>query len=471
MLREISLRQFNAYCYVRHPALQMLSQEVAWFEARNKKLLAAIIFDRTDSDYGHIILARDSRKLFRCISVSKAFFPSPEEAIQNLKEEIGLYLNDGQECYPQGDERIPPTDIFKPVVDDDKLHPYFKVLSNEPRFEAARNLIQEIAYSFEDVDGNYIQQFQTAAFDARLWELFLHVLFYNAGFECDKSKNIPDFWLKKFGYECFVEAVTVGPNESLDVESPTTSQEITELSINYLPIKFGSPLFNKISRNKQYWDMDHVTGKPFILAIHDYHIPAASGVPGSMTWSRAGLSNYLYGVRDVVEFTEEGKTIPPWEITSPKMEKITEHRFREKVIPSNFFAQPNAQHVSAVLFANGATITTFNRMGKLAGLGSKDIQMIRTGVRANPDFRSPYQIPFSMQIDDPDYEESWSDTVVMFHNPNALKPVNPDMFPQMTHITYDQDEEQFYVIQNPNEIYSSATIVVMESEESTNEQM
>ena len=35
------------------------------------------------------------------------------------------------------------------------------------------------------------------------------------------------------------------------------------------------------------------------------------------------------------------------------------------------FNQPDSEHVSAILFSNAATITKFNRMGKLAGMGGK----------------------------------------------------------------------------------------------------
>ena len=76
-----------------------------------------------------------------------------------------------------------------------------------------------------------------------------------------------------------------------------------------MPIKFGSPLFSKLNRKNKYWDLPHVAGHPFVLAIHDYHGLATSDTPGSMTWSRAGLVNYLYGVRDDVFI--EGETVRP----------------------------------------------------------------------------------------------------------------------------------------------------------------
>lgn len=43
----------------------MLAHEVAWFAAFNRKILGTVTFDRTDSDFGYVILGRDSRKMFR----------------------------------------------------------------------------------------------------------------------------------------------------------------------------------------------------------------------------------------------------------------------------------------------------------------------------------------------------------------------------------------------------------------------
>ena len=468
MLREITNKQFDAYCYVRQPIVRMYTKEIAWFEAANRKLLAFIVFDRTDSDFGHIILGRDARKLFRCISVSKKFFSTPDEAYKDLKKSIIPFINDGQDIYPQGDESEPPYEIFNPVISEERQHPYFKILAKEKRFEAARNLIKEIAYSFVDVDGNYIQQFQSDGFDPRLWELYLYVYLYNSGFEFDHSFQSPDFCINKFGYECCIEAVTVGANPEFDAPNALEAKEIIELSKNYLPIKYGSALYSKLNKNPPYWEKEHVKGKPFILAIHDYHKPAEIGVPGSMTWTRAGLSNYLYGIRDEVEIGPDGKMRPvflaPCVVPTVKMVKTEEHTYKHKTIPSKFFKQPGAENISAVLYSNAATITTFNRMGKLAGLGSKEIKMIRQGMKAHPDPGSWFPAPFSADVDDPNYEEAWGDSIVMYHNPNALYPVDPAAFPEISHIIYDEASNDFSAIPNPNEIFSSVTFVITPTE-------
>ena len=58
-------------------------------------------------------------------------------------------------------------------------------------------------------------------------------------------------------------------------------------------------------------------------------------------------------------------------------------------------------------------------MGKLAGLGSAEIKMLRQGLLYNPDPKAFTPIPFIVDVDSENYEESWSDGLIMYHNPNG----------------------------------------------------
>lgn len=62
-MRPITKTQFDAYCFARHPMLRIMSREIAWFEAADRKLLAVITEDTTDRDYGYVILGRDAKKM------------------------------------------------------------------------------------------------------------------------------------------------------------------------------------------------------------------------------------------------------------------------------------------------------------------------------------------------------------------------------------------------------------------------
>lgn len=101
-------------------------------------------------------------------------------------------------------------------------------------------------------------------------------------------------------------------------------------------------------------------------------------------------------------------------------------------IPSGFFDQEGAEHVSAVLFNNSATLPKFNRMGFVAGFGSRRVQMVRTGKALNPDPNAAEPFPFTIAVDEV-YQESWSEGLDIFHNPHAFHPLDPRHFPTAMH--------------------------------------
>jgi hypothetical protein len=446
-MRKITKRQFDAFCYSRAPVIRIIAGEVAWFEAFDRKLLATIVFDKTDRDFGFVVLGRDACRMYRAIDLATNF-KRPDEAEEALRICVDKYRDDGKEVYVQGDEKEAPKEILVPCVEENKLHPYFKVLVSEPRLEAARNLINEIVYTFVDTDGHYIREFQTGGFDARLWELYLYVYLHNAGFSIISDCSAPDYHVSFFGEEFFIEAVTVNASQNPgrpDADNPESHEDILDLTNDYLPIKFGSSLFSKL--RKRYWEKEHVRDKPLIIAIHDYHMP------GSMTWSRCGLSEYLYGVRVRLGRDRKGQAVPVFE-------RVKEHSWRGKTIPSDFFSQPDAEHISAVMFSNAATPSKFNRMGKLAGLGSKDVKLIRKGLLFDPDPKSLHPIPFSADVDSPDYEESWSDSIVMFHNPNARIRVNPSCFGDISHTWFDVEKQEFLGYHQPYDVLHSITFTI-----------
>jgi len=458
-MKQISSRRFDALCYVRAPYMESIASEIRHFESTDLSNLAIIVFDKADCDYGYIILGRDSRKIFRCIEVSPQFHPTADEAETALRAAMKRYEKDGMDEYPQLDEVKPTFDIFDPVVDESKQHEYFKFLLTNTFRTAARNLIQEIAYSFVDVDGNYIEQFQSTGFDQRLWELFLYVLFHKHGFMIDHTHPVPDFSLSRFGQSVFVEAVTVGQNPDIDV-SVNSASDIAELSKNYMPIKFGSPLFKKLNRKTKYWDLPHVSGNPFVLAIHDYHGLATNDTVGSMTWSRAALVTYLYGVREEMEV--DGDTVKPRLIVGrrglePAKILVSHHTHNGKTIPSQFFGQPNAENIGAVLFSNGATISTFGRMGKMAGLGDQNVKIIRMGSWVADGCGNAE--PFMADVDSDDYDEAWGDTVTMFHNPWAKIPVPMELFPNITHAIFDPENNEVLYKFTPKHVLTSFTQV------------
>ena len=67
---------------------------------------------------------------------------------------------------------------------------------------------------FIDIDGNFVEQFQSAGFDSRLWELYLNAYLTEEQLFINREHNAPDFIVKKYGKSVAIEAVIVGRREN-----------------------------------------------------------------------------------------------------------------------------------------------------------------------------------------------------------------------------------------------------------------
>lgn len=425
MITEIKQAKFEALSYGRLPMSKMIGPEIAWYETNEGRILGVLIFDIHDNDFSYVVLARDSDKIFRAVNL-RTSMETKIEAIEKLHKKMVEISKDTDESFYQ-DELKKKFDIYDLKVPEAKLHNHFKTLQTSEGYSPAREMIKEMVYAFKDPDGNYIEQFQTNGFNSRLWELYLFGYFHENDFFFHREYSSPDFIIKRDRVYIF-EAVTVNPSLGHDTPSaPKNDEEIAALNKDFMPIRFGSSLYTKL--RKKYWEKSHVKGNPFVIAIHDFHYD------NSMTWSRSALERYLYGVTPVPHFDKDGNLVV-------KFEKVKEHKWGDKVIPSNFFSQPDTENISAILFNNQATLTKFNRMGYLADFGSKNIEMTRYVDYYNPDPNAVKPLRVARRINDADYEEYWRESLVMFHNPNAEHPIDPNEFPEISHARFHNGEWQ-----------------------------
>ena len=79
-------------------------------------------------------------------------------------------------------------------------------------------------------------------------------------------------------------------------------------------------------------------------------------------------------------------------------------------------------------------------MGVLAGYGDPKVKLIREGPMYNFAPGAVEAIPFEIDVEDPDYDERWADELEVYHNPNALIPLDPELFPTLTHF-YEREGE------------------------------
>lgn len=315
--------------------------------------------------------------------------------------------------------------IFKHIDAKEKLNEHFLLLDEFKAFNPAKKLIEEIAAEFEDKDGNFIQQFQTSGFDARMWELFLFKFFKTNEFEILNDVDRPDFHLVKDGFEFFVEASTsnekkddVYTKEFITEALENNNIQIQNELIDYYVIRMGSVLFSKL--NKKYWELEWMHGKALVFAISPFHDYLAKFLPNSK------IIEYLYGLKYNTEITEIGLELK-------NVEVVEEHKHGVKEIPSNFFSQENAENISAIIFTNNSDLHKFNRIGQELELSTEKISMVRSGLAYNPDPNSTH-IEFTHNIIPGKVREDWNESVTMFHNPNAVNPIDHKMFPNIQHV-------------------------------------
>ncbi|MFC4532008.1 hypothetical protein [Sphaerisporangium dianthi] len=288
-MRAISRARWESLAaYCRKPPAQALSHELAWFEADGERIVATLIVD-TDGEYSGIILARDRLERFRWVG-GTGYFDTPEDALADLNREILDLLPNLEEERLQGDETGRAVDFFTPLADSARLHPHFRRISSGDEFSAAREIISAMMRWHEDVDGNFVEQFQTTGFDARVWELYLFAALTEANLEVSHPKPAPDFLARGLEGEFAVEATTINPSMGRDGRPttpprPQTGEERKAYFLHYLPIRYAGPLTTKL--RKEYWKRPSVAGKPLVFAIQDFH-----GVM-SMTYSGSALPIYL----------------------------------------------------------------------------------------------------------------------------------------------------------------------------------
>jgi hypothetical protein len=146
-------------------------------------------------------------------------------------------------------------DLFEAVRAETELHPGFRNIRDSPLWAPARAVLRELFAEFPDPDGNFVEQFQTSGFDARIFEIYLFALFREAHFFVDRTQQRPDFILLKDCCQVAVEAVTANPSPTGAIQpyvalaKERTPDEMRDCVQNEVPIRLGSPLFSKLQKS------------------------------------------------------------------------------------------------------------------------------------------------------------------------------------------------------------------------------
>ncbi len=421
-VQAISKVRFDALAgYTRKPSTELLAKEIEWYAHELAPVIGVLFVDAIDGDFNWIVMAPDAKNRYRWAD-GTCSYDDVDVARIELLDRIASAAKQPPHDFFQADEQGKPVDFFTPVVSAEKLSKAFVQLAAGEGFSPARGLIESMMHHYEDVDGNFIEQFQTTGFDARFWELYLFAVLTEQGFAFDRTYAAPDFLCNSLLQTIFVEAVTVNPSRSgsvvTEVTQPPNKDEMIAYFKNYLPMKWGSALVSKL--RKEYWKLEHVKDRPIVFAIQDFHARR------SMTYSNSSLPPYLYGLEFFAYHDAQGNL-------QVKANPIKEHKWGTKTIESGFFSLPGGEMISAVINNPTATLSKFNRMGRLAGFGSGRVKMYRVGTAYDPDPNASVPRVYKIDVDDPAYTELWIEGMNVYHNPNARYPLDPSLFPEAMH--------------------------------------
>lgn len=377
-----------------------------------------------------------------------------------MRQRIAKAVEDGNftALGHQDDETNYATNLLDvpPGTCAEKLHPHFRVLLEDPGRAPARAIFKEIGPWLTPSDPHFVSEFQFKQFDQRLWEVYLWSVLRELGFDITQPEA-PDFRCSAPGVEFTVEATTVSASTSGALAchpDPKTPEELRAFLADYMPMKFGSSLTSKLSKKnasgESYWERGGTAGKPFILAIADFHKSGGIGEGGSMPYTQSAILPYLYGSRVDWELLD-GTLV----IRAVTVENFT---YNGKVVPAGFFDLPGAENVSAVLFSNAGTLAKFDRMGVAAGFNAPGHRYFRMGQRLDPDPNAVHGRPFTEEVSPENCFECWADELQLFHNPKAKHPLRRNDFVGITQHTFEDGQHVSRSFGDP--VLSSRTFVL-----------
>mgnify|MGYP004514762761 CR=1 FL=1 len=266
-MKKIDVKRFNAFItFTRLPQAKNIFKEIEWYENYNSNVFATIILDRIDKDFSVVILRRDKDSKFRC-SDTKYSLATIEEARKWMLDIVEKIEKSREYIFVQYDEKGKNIDVFN-TIKNKNISDSFKILNNSDEYKPAKLLIFEIMPHYMDIDGNFVEQFQTTGFDARIWELYLYCYFNEEKFFINKDYSAPDFYISKDGYNISIEASTLNnkkENENISAILSSTSGTLNK----FLRIgkQSGFDKYNKLCIMKEafYYDPNPNASKP----IHD----------------------------------------------------------------------------------------------------------------------------------------------------------------------------------------------------------
>lgn len=105
-VKPISQTKFDSYHPARTPIAEVVCEETDWYADDAGNVIGAVVRDRTDNDWGYVILGRDEHGHFRCFD-QKASIQEKRTARTELIAAMSKVEASGQMEFPQHDDLVP----------------------------------------------------------------------------------------------------------------------------------------------------------------------------------------------------------------------------------------------------------------------------------------------------------------------------------------------------------------------------
>lgn len=398
----------------------------AWGDASGK-VCGIVTQHAHDGSLGVIAMRRRIDDVWT-VTAEELGFGSLEDAKSRLA--ALLRIGEPREPLPPNTARRPPLHDLKGRTPSD----LFNVLLR-PSHHLAAWALNQLYLALPNPDRTWASDCQTTNFHTRMWEAQLLAAFREQGLLVTQPFDSPDFHIQnRHGGEAWVEAVTANPEVRFNhVNSPRSvpPAERDALFFGSAAVRFAKTIGSKLQR--RYDDLPHVTGKPFMLAVADFHAPA------SMLWSREALIGYLYG---------EGAEVSEEDGAPVARTTTATHLQGPSAFPAGLFANADHAELSAVIFSNACALSKLNRVMVSAGAVTKGLRYTRIGRFFDRRPGALQATPFCLDVASSEYRqlwpqgyEPWSAEMEVFHNPFARHPVPHALLPEATH-WFEQDGEK-----------------------------
>ena len=105
----ITKSAFQSICGFAVPDSNPFGEEHGWYSDDTNSFLGVVVRDKTDDDWGYVVLARDSYFQFRMIEVESSL-PTREKAVGDVQLRIAKLLDHPKRIFDQGDDVGPEVD-------------------------------------------------------------------------------------------------------------------------------------------------------------------------------------------------------------------------------------------------------------------------------------------------------------------------------------------------------------------------